>query len=684
MFTRILRLPLAQQVLIITAALCGIVFAGLISYVAVSSNDAALSEAESALGKELQLASSFLDYTYATHVTTARRRLDAMKRLLPGTLSVGTATVATGSTEEVPVVKAGNEVMNNNNHYLDELKKINTAEGFILAKKGSDYVRVATLLKDGQGHSMVGKALAADESQVAALNRGEAYTGMLFRNGKTYMSIYEPILDGSGKVVGAFGLRDSMEADIAAFKDILKQIKIGKSGYIYAFTALPGEATGLFTLHPKLEGHTLAEGFKGHESDLALFRGVIEKKGGAHTYLWENPEKGGQADTKLAVFAYSEKWHWYLGAGTFLGELTEQTTALRNRMILISMVAGLASVMLIGMAMAQRLRPLSAILDSLRALGTGDLRARLPETASDSRNELDLLSTQVNKTVDGMRVLLDGVSASAREVGSAARDLSHSSQEVANASFRQSEAAGEMAAAVEQVTVSISQVADHAGDAATITQEEKESSRQGRQMAEEVITEMHRIERSVRESGTLVDSLGRRSTEIAGIVRLIQDVAEQTNLLALNAAIEAARAGEQGRGFAVVADEVRKLAERTANATREIGKVISGVQTETGQVVSQMHKVAQDVSSGVDKVQRAGEMLATIQERADRTADVVEDIASATREQQSASTTVAQRLESVAQMAEANAAITSRNREAAASLGHLAADLQGMVGKFKT
>ena len=203
-------------------------------------------------------------------------------------------------------------------------------------------------------------------------------------------------------------------------------------------------------------------------------------------------------------------------------------------------------------------------------------------------------------------------------------------------------------------------------------------------MVGEVIDEMHRVASSVNASGTLVDSLGRRSTEIAGIVRLIQEVAEQTNLLALNAAIEAARAGEQGRGFAVVADEVRKLAERTAGATREISGVIGNIQTETSQVVTQMHKLAADMSCGVDRVQQAGTVLATIRQRAERTASVVDDIAAAPREQKVASTMVAQRLESVAQMAEETAAITAHNQDAAGHLGRLAEDLQHTVERFRT
>lgn len=683
MFKLISRLPLARQVLLITATLSALVFAGLISFVSFYSNEAAIKEAESALSKELQLATSFLDFAYANQATTAQRRLNAMKRLLPGTLSVPGGETTTGDTAGVPIVKAGAEVMNNNNRYLEELKRINTAEGFILARKGSEYVRVATLLKDAEGRSMVGKALKPDEPQVAALDKGQGYLGIIQRNNKSYMIIYEPILDGTGKVVGAYGLRDDMETDITAIRDILKKVKIGRNGYIYAFAPMPGEATGKFTIHPKLEGKTLEESLQGNKDTLALFKKLTTDKGGKITYEWFNPEKNNQPDTKLVVASYAEKWGWYLAAGTFLDELTESAHGLRNRMTLLSVLAGALAVFLIGLAMTLRLKPLGGILASLEAIGQGDLRSQPSRGDPNSRNELDILAGRIAQTASSMRSLLADVASSAQQVRGSAQGLATASEEVASASSRQSEAAADMAAAVEELTVSIAQVADHADDAATIAHEEKESSREGRRVAEEVIAEMHRIEASVVESGNLVDSLGRRSVEIAGIVRLIQDVAEQTNLLALNAAIEAARAGEQGRGFAVVADEVRKLAERTSSATREISDVIAGIQTETGQAVEQMHRVAEDVSGGVNKVQQAGEMLEKIETRASRTAEVIADIASATREQKTASTVVAQRLESVAQMAEGNTSITRRNREAAGHLGQLAGDLQSTVGKFR-
>ena len=240
-----------------------------------------------------------------------------------------------------------------------------------------------------------------------------------------------------------------------------------------------------------------------------------------------------------------------------------------------------------------------------------------------------------------------------------------------------------MAASVEEFAVSISQVADLAQEASNITRDEYGAAQTGGGVVNEVKGEMEVLVDSVKESGQLVASLGKRSAEIEGIVRLIQDVAEQTNLLALNAAIEAARAGEQGRGFAVVADEVRKLAERTAKATSEISQVIHGVRTETEQVVAKMQIVENDVNSGVAKVEKAGEALEGIRTQSERSASVVDDIASATHEQSAASNEVARKLESIAQMIEETAAITAQNRESAADLGTLATQLQNLVRRFE-
>ena len=681
MSSRFQKLAISRQLLLLTVALTLIVFGCLIGVVNHLSRQAAVQQAEQNLKEELSQLSSFLDYTYNTQITTAKRRMGALKKLLPGKLSVSSTGMRTGETDDVPVVRAGGEVLNNNNQLLETLKQINTAEGFILAKKGDAYIRVATLLKDAQGKSQVGKPLAPTEPQVAALNRGEGFIGVVHRNGKSYMSIYEPILDENGKVAGAYGLRSDMEADLTALKQIIKQKKVGETGYFYAFSEA-GDDIGLLTIHPSKEGATLKSLFNDQPAALDMFRSVVREKGGTHQYLWPNAAKGGTLEPKLTVFGYSKEWGWYFGAGTFLAELTVEATALRNLLLLALAITAFIISTVITLAISSRLKPLGGIVAGLSAIGEGRLGLSLPNAPEDSKNELDILSNQLNRTTQSIRSLVSAITDTSTQLGSSSLQLDRSSGEVVVAVQEQSDAASSMAASIEEFSVSISQVADLSREASEITQKEQLSADEGVSIVATVKDEMRSIATSVDASSRLVDSLGRRSAEIEGIVRLIQDVAEQTNLLALNAAIEAARAGDTGRGFAVVADEVRKLAERTAKATGEIATVIHGVRSETEQVVGNMRIVAEDVTQGVARVDRAGEALESIRTQSERSAIVVADIANATQEQSVASNQVAQRLESIAQMAEETAAITAQNREAAAHLKTMATELETMVKRF--
>jgi methyl-accepting chemotaxis protein len=241
-----------------------------------------------------------------------------------------------------------------------------------------------------------------------------------------------------------------------------------------------------------------------------------------------------------------------------------------------------------------------------------------------------------------------------------------------------------MAASVEEWTVSITHVADSAGHASALGSEAHQATAQAFETISATIREMQQIASNLDVSSQTVLTLGEQSQRITGIVNVIKEIADQTNLLALNAAIEAARAGEQGRGFAVVADEVRKLAERTSHSTSEIAGMISGIQSESVTASSQIRAVNAQMHEGVAQVEKAGSSLSGIANQIEQAVGMIKDIASSTREQSIATQSVAQGVESIAQMAEENSGASKSNREEAGRLEALARELASSVSSLKT
>jgi methyl-accepting chemotaxis protein len=261
--------------------------------------------------------------------------------------------------------------------------------------------------------------------------------------------------------------------------------------------------------------------------------------------------------------------------------------------------------------------------------------------------------------------------------------MSSSAQEVSVAASRQSESSSSIAATMEQMTVSISHVADRAGETDALSSESGAMAQAGGQVIHAAVEGINAISSTVTEASQHISILAENSAQVSAVVGLIQDVADQTNLLALNAAIEAARAGEQGRGFAVVADEVRKLAERTTKATQEIREVIAGMQNSAHATVNNMEHVVSQVETGVSLAQQASQSIQNIGQSAERTVLMVGDISKAIREQGVASTNIARQVESIAQMSEENCAIAQSIAHAAQEMAQVSHTMQDTVRKFK-
>jgi methyl-accepting chemotaxis protein len=654
------RARIASQLGLALAVILAVVISGSTVFALRSLDSANLDTREEHLASEARLLADQLNTFHSTLRESTQRLTGLFEKRFSAGLRVQADQMVAVAGVQTPSLLLGSEVLNNNFTEVDEFKQMSGGVATVFVRSGDDFVRVSTSLTKQDGSRAIGTVLDRQGPAYQRVLGGQAYIGRAVLFDRSYMTQYSPVRDSSGKVIAVLFIGfDYTDAQAAQFEN-LKRFRIGQTG-------------SLALLDEQKRWLVPPAGVQALDQSVAVMLDLAKTPGKGRFWSDKNEDF-------YSVSVPFDGGPWAVVASMPKAEIRAVTWAVGIRLVIGSILAMLMAVGATVWLLRSKLQPLSDLVRQAEALGAGDLSARLNVSSHD---EIGQLARSFNQMGEALSTMVSHIRKAAEEVNSRAQALSGLSGGAYDGMEQQSGEITSMAGAVEEFSATSLNIADNMGNTERLAQENAQQTRIGRTSMQEASSSLEHIATALNSTATVINTLGQRSQEIGGIVGVITSIAEQTNLLALNAAIEAARAGEQGRGFAVVADEVRNLASRTREATDEISGMIQSIQRETGNAISTMEHGNTLMQEGLSRNADVASALARIDEQSRSAGQQFAAITTATQEQSSTATLLSSNLQSIALANSEQREVVSNLAITAKELETLAAGLRHEVDRFR-
>ncbi|MGZ0784908.1 methyl-accepting chemotaxis protein [Pseudomonas saponiphila] len=654
------RARIASQLGLALALILALVISGSTLFALRSLDSANLDTREEHLASEARLLADQLNTFHGSLRESTQRLSGLFENRFSSGLSLHPEQPVSVAGVQTPGLQLGDVVLNNNFEEVDEFKQMTAGVATLFVRSGDDFIRVSTSLSKQDGSRAIGTLLDHAHPAYQKLMAGQGYVGRALLFERFYMTQYTPVMDHAGKVIAVLFVGfDYTDAQNAQFAN-LKRFRIGQSG-------------SLALLDEQNKWLVPPAGVQDLDQAAQVMATAAKEPGKGR--FWSDQ---GEDFYSLAVpFAGGP---WSVVASMPKAEIRAVTWSVGLRLVIGSLLAMLLAVGATVWLLRSKLAPLSDLVRQAQALGGGDLSARLNVSSHD---EIGQLARSFNQMGEALSTMVEHIRRSAAEVNGRAQALSGLSSGAYEGMEQQSGEITSMAGAVEEFSATSLNIADNMGSTQRLAQENAQQTHIGRESMEQASASLEQIAGALNSTATVINTLGQRSQEIGGIVGVITAIADQTNLLALNAAIEAARAGEQGRGFAVVADEVRNLASRTREATDEISQMINSIQQETGNAIETMEQGNRLMQEGLSRNANVASALALIDEQSRSAGEQFAAITTATQEQSSTATVLSSNLQSIAQANSEQREVVSNLALTARELETLAADLRQEVDRFR-